>query len=51
MKIAIIIRGQPRQYSAGCSLLRHFLIDKFPDIEFQFMYMHGQAAHHQLLAY
>ena len=34
MKIAIIIRGQPRQYSAGCSLLRHFLIDKFPDIEF-----------------
>ena len=34
MKIAIIIRGQPRQYSAGAELLRHFLIDKFPEIEF-----------------
>ena len=34
MKIAVIIRGQPRQYSAGSQLLQHFLTDRFPEIEF-----------------
>ena len=34
MKIAVIIRGQPRQYSAGSLLLKHFFTDPFPEIEF-----------------
>ncbi len=34
MKIAVIIRGQPRQYSAGSQLLKHFLTDRFPEVEF-----------------
>ena len=34
MKIALIIRGQPRQYSSGSQLLKHFLTDRFPEVEF-----------------
>ena len=34
MKIAVIIRGQPRQYSAGSKLLKHFLTERFPEVEF-----------------
>ena len=34
MKVAVLLRGQPRQTVAGSELLRHFLIDRFPHIEF-----------------
>lgn len=34
MKIAVIIRGQPRQYSAGSQLLKHFLTERFDEVEF-----------------
>ena len=34
MKIALLLRGQPRQTSAGQELLEHFLIKRFPHIEF-----------------
>ena len=34
MKIAVIIRGQPRQYSSGSRLLKHFLTDRFDEVEF-----------------
>ena len=34
MKIAILLRGQPRQIQAGMELLNHFTIDRFPQHEF-----------------
>ena len=34
MKIAILLRGQPRQIQAGMELLNHFTINRFPQHEF-----------------
>ena len=34
MKVAVLLRGQPRQTVAGAELLQHFLVQRFPHIEF-----------------
>lgn len=34
MKVAVLLRGQPRQTVAGRELLEHFLVKRFPHIEF-----------------
>lgn len=35
MKVAVLIRGEPRHFKEGHSLLKHLLFNRFPDIDFR----------------